>query len=261
MSGFSMGELLLILILCLVFLDPKDAGKFWGRVQRWKKQFHDLTDSVKTELAATVAEPVAQATSVLATSEWWNETDPATLRKWAHERLAIVDQEKLEVTPGQVLARLSQWPVWNQAQDIALFAATKGEIPTQALMEAALSQGKRVWMPWIGNEPGQMDFAPIQGPGDLEPGRFGILCPLEALRTVHEVPAGMLVLVPGLVFDHHGHRIGRGKGYYDRWLARHPQVVRAGLCFDVQVHPARLVPAPHDMAMQHLVTEYRLESF
>ncbi|MEN9353158.1 MAG: hypothetical protein RL318_483 [Fibrobacterota bacterium] len=261
MSGFSAGELLLILILCLVFLDPKDAGKFWGRLMRWKKQFQDLTDSVKKELTEVVAEPTAQAASVLAVTEWWNETDPKALRQWARERLAIVDQEKRDSAAGQVLARLAPWPMWQEATDIALFASTEGEIPTEALLEAALSQGKRVWMPWTGEEPGQMDFAPIQGPSDLVPGRFGILCPREELRVGQAIPDRLLVLVPGMVFDHHGNRIGRGKGYYDRWLARFPGAVRVGLCFDVQVHPGRLAPASHDMPMHHLLTEYRLESF
>lgn len=260
MGGISFGEVLLIAVLSLVFLDPKDAGRLWGRFLRWKKQFAELTDSVKSEIAAAAA-PVAEGASVPEGNDWWNETDPTRLRTWARERLAIVDAEKSAATPGQVLSRLSEWPVWQEARDVALFASTPEEIPTFPLLEAALAAGKRVWMPWIGTEPGQMEFAPVQEPADLVPGRFGILAPRPDLQVAREIPSDLLVLVPGLVFDHHGHRIGRGKGYYDRWLARHPSVVRVGLCYDVQVHPGRLIPAAHDMPMHHLLTEYRQESF
>lgn len=260
MGGISAGEILLILVLSLIFLDPKDAGKAWGRFQRWRRQFKDMTDSVRQELSV-LAEPLREASASALEGDWWNETDPDRLRAWSKERLAIVDAEKAADASREVLERLRAWSVWREAREVALFASTAGEIPTQPLLEAALADGKRVWMPWIGAEPGIMDLAPIAGSGDLVPGRFGILAPRSSLQVPHAIPEGLLVLVPGTVFDHHGSRLGRGKGYYDRWLSRHPSAIRAGLCFDVQVHPGRLVPQPHDMPMHHLLTEYRLESF
>lgn len=260
MGGISAGEILLILVLSLIFLDPKDAGKAWARFQKWRRQFKDLTDSVKSEMAA-LTEPLREASATALEGDWWNETDPQRLREWSKERLAIVDAEKAADASREVVERLRAWSVWRDSREVALFSSTAGEIPTQAILEAALAEGKRVWMPWIGAEPGIMDFAPVTGSGDLVPGRFGILAPRAALQVPHEIPDGLLVLVPGTVFDHHGHRIGRGKGYYDRWLARHPSAVRTGLCFDVQIHPGTLAAQPHDMPMHHLLTEYRLESF
>ena len=43
-----------------------------------------------------------------------------------------------------------------------------------------------------------------------------------------------LIIVPGMAFDNSGHRLGRGKGFYDRFLAQHPDVYTIGLCFDFQ---------------------------
>jgi 5-formyltetrahydrofolate cyclo-ligase len=46
-----------------------------------------------------------------------------------------------------------------------------------------------------------------------------------------------IILVPGIAFDPQGHRLGRGKGYYDRFLAAHPDIYKIGVCFDFQKVP------------------------
>lgn len=258
MGGFSLGEFLLIAVLCLVFLDPKDAGRLWGKFQRLKRQLLDVTDSVKGQLQESVKDPEMGA--ILETRDWWSETDPAVLRRWAKERLAFLDAEKFAQASEQIKARALEWSVWQDASDIALYVATPQEFPTDSLIGLALVQGKRIWLPRVTGPTG-MEMVRVAGPGDLVPGRFGILEPRADLAAPASVPKGLLVIAPGLVFDRHGHRIGKGKGFYDRWFAANPDAVRAGLCFDVQVHPARLEPGPHDMPVHHLLTEYRLESF
>lgn len=67
-----------------------------------------------------------------------------------------------------------------------------------------------------------------------------------------------LVVVPGLAFDPMGHRLGRGGGYYDRFLPRlRRQAVTVGVCFDEQV--VDLVPTdPHDWRLQYVVTPTRV---
>lgn len=191
---------------------------------------------------------------------WEEETDPAHLRQLSKKRIAALEADKLAAVPGQILSQLESWGPWREAVEVALFAALPGEVPTGLLLETLWQRGTRVWLPWIGPE-GIMEMAAVAGPEDLVTGRFGIREPRPELRVPAEVPPGILVLAPGLVFDRHGGRIGKGKGFYDRWLARHPKALTVGLCFDVQVYPGQLLCKPHDWPMAHLVTEYRLESF
>lgn len=87
---------------------------------------------------------------------------------------------------------------------------------------------------------------------------------LRAARPdASEIPLSDLhaVIVPGLAFDRRGHRLGRGGGFYDRFLARLPQTVRTiGVAFDLQLVDE--VPAdPHDAPVQTLITECRVERF
>jgi 5-formyltetrahydrofolate cyclo-ligase len=64
-------------------------------------------------------------------------------------------------------------------------------------------------------------------------------------------------VVPGVAFDLRGARLGRGRGWYDRALARYPAGTRLGLAYEFQVVPA-LPEAPWDVRMHALVTEARL---
>lgn len=66
----------------------------------------------------------------------------------------------------------------------------------------------------------------------------------------------VVILVPGMAFDRAGGRLGRGRGWYDRALAAHPDAIRVACCFDMQVVDE--VPLdPWDVPMHHLVTEAR----
>jgi 5-formyltetrahydrofolate cyclo-ligase len=253
----SAGELLLIAVLCLVLWDPRDAGRLWGRLRRFRRQWMEWKEALLHEARSVLETGIP---SEVPAKEWWEETDPVRLRRWSKERIAALDSEKIAATSGLLLERLEGWAPWREAADVALFASLAGEVPTDLLLAALWKRGTQVWLPWIDPE-GIMEMAAVDGPDGLARGRFGIREPRPELRILRAIPPSALVLTPGLVFDHHGGRIGKGKGFYDRWFAAHPQVLPVGLCFDVQVHPGRLERKPHDWPMSHLVTEYRLESF
>lgn len=76
-------------------------------------------------------------------------------------------------------------------------------------------------------------------------GAFGIMEPSGELFT--DYSRITLAVVPGMAFDSHGHRLGRGKGYYDRFLPLLPQAYKIGVCFpfqlvdDVPIEPTDVV--------------------
>ena len=144
----------------------------------------------------------------------------------------------------QLSAQLRAWPLWQSYRTVAAFSALAGE--PDAL--EPWPQDKQIALPRVlGNV---MTFHPVRSRDALVHGKFGILEPPADSNC-----AGSqfdLILVPGLAFDLGGGRLGRGKGYYDRFLAG-AHGIRAGICFDDQI--VDHVPMElHDLRMDFVVT-------
>ena len=78
-----------------------------------------------------------------------------------------------------------------------------------------------------------MELRRYTGTSSLQPGAYGIMEPVGERFTDYATID--IAVVPGMAFDAQGHRLGRGKGYYDRFLAKVPDVYKIGLCFSWQM--------------------------
>ncbi len=142
-------------------------------------------------------------------------------------------------------------PSWVSAQTVALHLAVRGELPTETLLTAAWSAGKRVALPRMEN--GQMKMHLVTSTTPLVPGAFGIQEPPATAPEVN--PSDLeLVLTPGLAFDLKGGRLGQGGGDYDRLLAAvGPKCTKVGWCYDFQIIEG--VPVePHDQRVDLIAT-------
>lgn len=154
--------------------------------------------------------------------------------------------------------QLYRLPVFQNARRLALYSPVQNEVSTLQLVRDALAVRHQVAMPRVSGE--ELQFAMIQTPEELLPGAFGVLepaseCELVAVETLD------LVVVPGVGFDRQGHRLGYGKGYYDRALRKAGvSVQRVGLAFDFQL-VERLPVFDHDMRLHYLITESEVLQF
>jgi 5-formyltetrahydrofolate cyclo-ligase len=143
-----------------------------------------------------------------------------------------------------------------RADCIALYAPAHNEADTAGILEAAFAAGKRVLYPAVCGV--GMVFRQVHGLGCLTEGSFGILEPCPT-GIDHHADEPDLIVVPGIAFDQSGHRIGYGKGYYDRFL-QHPGRTAhlVGLCHDFQLIDGAIPAEGHDIRMEIIVTDRRI---
>jgi 5-formyltetrahydrofolate cyclo-ligase len=166
---------------------------------------------------------------------------PSAYREWASERCV-----------EQVL----QVPEVTSAQAVLVYLTYRSELPTEPLIRGFRSQGVTIAVPWL--EKRRALFIPaLWGEDrDLVEGPYGLLQPREPVA----IPPSALdvIVVPAVVFDREGYRIGYGKGYFDRFLSQ-PGIrgVRVGLAFDLQVVD-HLPRDPWDQPVDYIATESSL---
>jgi 5-formyltetrahydrofolate cyclo-ligase len=157
----------------------------------------------------------------------------------------------------EIVRKLLEHPWYRDCTTLFTYVSMDNEVQTRQLIEKAFEDGKRVCVPRVVPRQ-QMQAVPITNPStDLEKGFFGVLEPVAHLQPVsqHEVD---LVVVPGLVFDREGYRIGYGGGYYDKYLENLPSHCRTvGLAFHTLITD-RIPREAHDKKVMLVITEKEL---
>jgi 5-formyltetrahydrofolate cyclo-ligase len=171
----------------------------------------------------------------------------SALRELVGERLRSMTAEERATASAQARELLTAQAQWQQAQSVLFFAPMPGELDVWPLLSVALAAGKRVALPRFERDTKSYSACRIQDPAeDVQMGYFGIREPSAHCAALP--PSGMdLILVPGVAFDERGHRLGRGKAFYDRLLTV-MNGPRCGVAFEQQVVP-EIPVEPHDARM------------
>jgi len=142
-------------------------------------------------------------------------------------------------------------PELDDASSVMVFASFGSEVDTEPIVAGLLARGVRVALPRVEAS----DLVPVAyRPGDpLVRTAFGM--PEPARGTLVPIVELDAAVTPGLAFDGHGHRLGYGGGYYDRFFAAaRTDLAKIGVCFGVQLVDA----VPHggfDLPVDLVVTE------
>ena len=163
-------------------------------------------------------------------------------------RSAIRDRKK-NLSPAQIACCSRQLcdmvrstDAYKQANTIYGYLPFNQEVDLRALLQEALDEGKQVALPKCYGK--DMRFILVQDLSDIRHSSFGV--PEPAADGPVAPDKNGLVIVPGLVFDRRGYRIGYGGGYYDRFLSLEPGHPTIGLCYDFQLVD-QLDPDPYDI--------------
>ena len=170
----------------------------------------------------------------------------------------ISPDERLRLSV-QACALIKQQQVWIQARSVLLYAPLKDELDVSLLLPDAAAQQKLISFPQFNLDRGQYIACCVEGASQaLVRGKHGILEP-PADSPVMPLNQLDLVLVPGVAFDLHGRRLGRGFGHYDR-LLENIRGFKCGVGFDQQIR-AELPEEPHDARLDCILTPTRWLSF
>ncbi len=135
---------------------------------------------------------------------------------------------------------------------LLFYCSTALEVDTRRLIERAWALGKTVALPRCRPDTVELDFFVIRSWDDVEPGMLDIPEPKAHCRPLPE-DMTTLCIVPGLMFDRAGHRIGYGKGYYDRFLSVY-RGAAVGLAYE-RCMEEELPYERHDRTVDIVVTE------
>ena len=159
------------------------------------------------------------------------------LREIILKKLRSQSAKSRQEKSNSVIKKLRNSLEFQNSKTVMFYVAMPEEVDTIPLLEEALHKKRNVAVPWLDQK--TKSLIPVQigdSKNDLVPGAYSILEPRAELVHPFEVSRLDLVLVPGIAFDRQGHRLGRGKGYYDRFLKTlPPHVTCFGLAFDFQI--------------------------
>ena len=172
------------------------------------------------------------------------------------QRLALSAQD-VRKNSQRIAARLCVQAMFHQARQILLYSPDENEVDTEGLWQEARRQGKYVYYPRVTADKQEVEFVRRHHNEPLIPGVFDIPVP-PGENPLTSVAQTDLVLIPGVGFDRAGHRLGRGRGYYDRALRDIlAGALRVGLAHDYQI-VSHIPIDEHDERVDYIVTEKRL---
>lgn len=198
--------------------------------------------------------------------------EKSRLRKKIKSELAVfmADTKKRTDAEKKAASVFLSSSYYKNSSFILCFISAENEIPTVQIIEKALRDNKTVAVPRVRSDSGsecQMDFYFLENkPVDeqTEKGAFGISEPLPSLKIVQvsQIPENSLMVLPGLGFTADGKRLGKGKGFYDRYItelsAENTQFgmscKKIGYCFNFQVRD-NIPVDEHDMKVDVVITE------
>lgn len=151
-----------------------------------------------------------------------------------------------------ILAKLIETNEFKNASSIGVTLSMQHEFETRWLIRYAQLKGKEVYVPFCDYKNKKMTFVKYTSPTDVVQDNFGI----DIMN--HKLENGThpdLIIVPGVIFNHDGYRIGYGGGYYDKFLSKYHGTT-ISLLFEMQL--GNVITEDHDIPVQMIITENQI---
>lgn len=180
----------------------------------------------------------------------------AALREQMKEARLALSKAEVEGRSAPIVARLVELEAFRRAGSVMLYLPVRNEVDTTRVVTQCLNDGKVLVLPRMDYEHDRIVAHRVDDVAtQLVLGRMDLVEPDPAKTDVVSPAEIDLVVVPGLVFDRQGYRIGWGRGYYDAFLAAdEAHAERVGLAYEFQLVDV-VEHDGHDVPMHSVVTE------
>ena len=175
--------------------------------------------------------------------------DKKSIRQEVRRRIKLMSEQTKQQESATVFSAIEATPLFNEVECIALFAAMWDEVPTTQVLERWRMMGKRVVVPRVeGDIMRYYDYHPDR----MTEGAYGIIEPVGDKEVAAEDID--LMIVPARAFTPNGDRLGRGGGFYDKYMSLSDfRAVKYGVAFACQVFDSLPVD-PHDIPVDGVFT-------
>ncbi len=172
------------------------------------------------------------------------------LREIVRQRKSLYSERELKAWSRLISDKILRLPQVQEAHVVMLYCSLPDEVDTHEMIKYLNGKGKKILLPAVISDT-EMELRLYESDDDLQIGKFNITEPIgKAFNNVEEID---VMIIPGMGFDRQGNRLGRGKGYYDRFLRLAPKIFKVGVCFHFQVFEQ--VPTDkHDIRMDTVVS-------
>jgi len=176
--------------------------------------------------------------------------EKSAIRTFIRQQKGLYTPEQLKVMAEAVCNSVCHDGQWRLCTTLLLYYPLSDEVDIRPLIQMAYQAGHRVLLPVVVGH--DLELRLYQGEESLRVGAYNIMEPAGPLFPPEKYDQIQMAIVPGMAFDAVGHRLGRGKGYYDRLLPQLPHVYKIGVCYPFQFLSD--VPSlEHDVLMNEVV--------
>ncbi|WP_160683452.1 5-formyltetrahydrofolate cyclo-ligase [Clostridium sp. C2-6-12] len=184
--------------------------------------------------------------------------DKKILRKEVLEKRNNLDLDKKEEMDKEILKKFYETQYYREAKKIFIYISYASEINTKKIINKALKDNKKIYVPRTEFKTRNMDAVEITSLDNLVQSTYGILEP--SIEAPYIDPNELdLIVVPGVAFDRKGGRMGYGAGFYDRYFKKikkenKNKIVKLALAYDLQMLD-KVPMSEQDVPVDYILTE------
>lgn len=178
----------------------------------------------------------------------------AIYRRLIKTRLSLLSTRSKAHKSRQIARQVCKHSQFKKVQALFVYVGFRDEVDTREIIQQALKRKKGVWVPKVDPHLKTIRLGRIRSLKDLKKGHHAALEPkAECMKITLNQPLELFI-VPGLAFDRSGRRLGRGEGYFDRFLKDKQKSFKMALAFQEQLLDE--VPClSHDIRMNEIITD------